>query len=84
MWLADDDKVRFYARCHYTGQIIIGGQKYTAVAYEFDKHDALYRESGLYIDLNADGVLDQATENFMDKTKISIDGWDYELFLNYP
>lgn len=61
----------------------ISNATYTAVAYEEDNHDVLYQESGLFIDLNDDGELDD-DENFVDSEIITIDNRDYILELNYP
>jgi chitodextrinase len=86
LWLNDsgNKSMSYYARCHYTGEVLIGGDGYTAVAFERSNHDALYRESGLYIDLNRDGQLDVETENFMDQTMVPMGGREYELSLDYP
>lgn len=84
MWLDDTNNVRFYARCHYRGELTIGEESYTAVAFEYRNHDTLYRENGLYIDLNHDGELNRDTENFMNQETLTINGQEYELVLNYP
>ena len=84
MWLNDSVQVRFYARCHYTGNLSIGADTFTAVAFEAYNHDVLYRESGLFIDLDGDNVLNPDTENFMDQDTVTINNIDYELHLNYP
>lgn len=83
-WLAKSEFPRFYTRCHYRSQISIGEKQYTAIAYEIKKHDALYRESGLWIDLDGDGKLDKSEEHFQDAAVISIEGKEYVLSLNYP
>ena len=83
-WLGKSDSPRFYARCHYRSQIKIGPEKYTAIAYEFKKHDALYQESGLWIDLNKDGKLEESLEHFLNDATISIMDKQYILELNYP
>jgi hypothetical protein len=89
-WLDDNYDVRFYSLCHYTAQLVIGGQSYTAVAFEGQNHDedqnhdVLYKENGLYIDLNGDETLDEETEYFEDGSQLSIDNIDYLLQLNYP
>jgi hypothetical protein len=84
LWLHKSDSPRFYTRCHYRAQISIGRQQYTAVAYEFDNHDALYRESGLWIDLNGDGKLSKEQEHFSDGVTIDVEGEQYVLELSYP
>jgi hypothetical protein len=83
MWLDTNYNVRFYSLCHYEGQLYIGGEAFAASAFEAINHDALYRESGLYIDLNHDGMLDQSLENFMDQATITINSQNYILQLNY-
>jgi chitodextrinase len=79
-----ENGITYYAMCHYAGEVLIGGDSYPAVAFERSNHDALYRESGLYIDLNRDGRLDVETEHFMDQTIVPMGGRKYELSLNYP
>jgi hypothetical protein len=75
---------RFYTQCHYRNQILLGQEHYTAIAYEMRKHDALYHESGLWIDLNKDGKLNEAQEHFQDGATIRIDHAQYVLRLKYP
>jgi predicted secreted protein len=84
LWLDNQNNPRFYALCHYRGQLVIGGRSYTAVAFEARNHDALYQESGLYIDLNADGSMNEETENFLDGELFTVNGTDYQMQLNYP
>ncbi|MHC4595125.1 MAG: LamG-like jellyroll fold domain-containing protein [Planctomycetota bacterium] len=83
-WLTESEFPRFYTRCHYRSQIPIGEEQYTAIAYEFKNHDALYQESGLWIDLNRDGKLNESEEHFQDGAIISVRGKQYILRLNYP
>jgi hypothetical protein len=49
-------------------------------------HDALYHESGLWIDLNGDGKLDmnKSEEHFQDGAILSVEGKEYVLNLDYP
>jgi len=75
---------RFYSRCYYKGCIAIEGKEYTSVAFEMFKHDALYRESGLWIDLDNNGKLDKDKEHFNDGSVVSLNGRKYHLRLNYP
>ena len=83
-WIDSEMNPRFYARCYYKGQLVMGGRSYTALAFEAQDHDVLYQESGLYIDLNADGSMDEETENFVDGELFSVNGTEYLLQLNYP
>ena len=83
---------KFYSRCHYTGHVEIGevitrrwtDKKYTAIVYEMFDHDVLYRESGIWIDLDGDGKLDKEKEHFADGATLKMDGKDYTIRLNYP
>lgn len=75
---------RFYATCHYTGQISIDGQLYKAVAFEKFNHSGLYRESGLWIDLNYDNKLNEETEHFEVGEIIRVDQKQYQVELDYP
>ena len=59
-------------------------KKYTAIVYEMFKHDALYRESGIWIDLDRDGKLDKEKEHFANGATLNMDGKDYTIRLNYP
>ncbi|MHC4484656.1 MAG: LamG domain-containing protein [Planctomycetota bacterium] len=85
-WITESELPLFYTRCHYRSQISIGEEQYTAIVYEYRNHDALYQESGLWIDLNRDGKLegDKPEEHFQDGAVISINGKEYVLILNYP
>jgi serine/threonine protein kinase len=75
---------RFYATGHYMGQISIDGQLYKAIVFEEFDHNGLYRESGLWIDLNKDGKLSKETEHFEDGEVIQINQKRYQVELNYP
>jgi len=75
---------RFYARNHYEGVIEVDGQKYRATAFEFRDHDALYRESGLCIDLDSDGECQEDRELFYDGDAVTFRGGTYTLELRYP
>ncbi|MHC4371639.1 MAG: LamG domain-containing protein, partial [Planctomycetota bacterium] len=86
LWITASGSPRFYAVCHYRSQISIGEEQYTAIVYESRNHDALYQESGLWIDLNRDGklVMNTSEEHFQDGAVISIEGKEYVLRLDYP
>lgn len=83
---------KFYSQCHYTGHVEPGevitrtwiDKKYTAIVYEMFKHDALYLESGIWIDLDGDGKLDKAKEHFENGATVNMGGKDYTIRLNYP
>lgn len=75
---------RFYTQCHYAGKIFLAGEVYTAIAYELEHHDGLFRESGLWVDLNRDEKLDQETEHFSDGAMIRLGNEQYQLELQYP
>lgn len=81
----DDGKyLKFYSRCHYRKDLRIGKQEYTAIVYEMFNHDALYQQSGIWIDLDRDGKLNEKKEHFADGSTIVVDGRDYVIVLNYP
>jgi len=93
LWfLIKDDAAKFYSRCHYTGHVEVGevitrrwtDKKYTAIVYEMFKHDALYLESGIWIDLDRDGKLDKEKEHFANDATLKMDGKDYTIRLKYP
>jgi len=83
-WIDASDSPRFYTRCHYRGQVSIGAEEYLAIACESKNHDALYKESGLWIDLNENGKLDDSQEHFSDGATISVGGAQRVLHLSYP
>jgi hypothetical protein len=75
---------RFYARNHYVGVIEVGGVGYRAIAFEHRDHDALYRASGLCIDLDGDGVCQEEQELFYDGDTLRTRGGTVRLELRYP
>ena len=83
-WLNDQNKPYFYSRCHYMGRISINNATYNAVAFEKEKHDGLYKESGIYIDLNNDAQMDETNEFFADGSSLTIGGASYKIELLYP
>jgi serine/threonine protein kinase len=86
MWVNESqNRAYFYATCHYAGKISFNEKEvYEAVAFEQHHHDGLYRESGLWIDLNYDQKLDEKTEHFEDGTTIHLNQTQYQLELQYP
>ena len=85
MWIVESNLgVRFYARCHYAGKLRANDLIYDAIAFEATAHNGLFRESGLWIDLNRDGKLTDPEEHFWDGSVVNIDGESFKLFLNYP
>ena len=83
-FITDSDQPRFYAHCHYERQISIDGETYTAAAYETRTSDALYKDDGLWIDLNHDRKLLADTEHFMSGSTVNVAGKKYVLNLDYP
>ena len=75
---------RFYTQCHYAGRILLGEKVYETVVFEQFHHDGLYRESGIWIDLNQDKQLDEETEHFSDGAMIRLGNEQYQLELAYP
>lgn len=81
----DDHRVaRFYSRCYYEGHVRIAGRKYSAAVFELRDYDALYKDAGLWIDLDGNGKLDRETENFESGQSIMVDGKTTLLKLEYP
>ena len=75
---------RFYARCHYAGRVELAGRVHAAVAYEESRHDALFADAGLWIDLDDDGRLNRSGEHFLDGEKVRAGGHAWTLSLDYP
>ncbi len=85
LWLwASVNGASFYTRCHFKAVVQLGGLMTTAIAFEQFHHDALYKESGIWVDLNGDGRLDEKTENFASGSTVMIDGQAYRINLDYP
>jgi hypothetical protein len=75
---------RFYARCHYAGRVELAGRVHVAVAFEESRHDALFADAGLFIDLDDDGRLDRTTEHFLDGERVRVGRESWTLSLEYP
>jgi len=90
MWVLDHRQttnrldVYCYALCHYAGTVSLEGKTYQAVAFEKFDHNGLLKESGLAIDLNNDGQINEEKEIFQDGMMIQINNQSYRLRLNYP
>lgn len=75
---------RFYGTCHYAGRVALGGDVFAAVAYEEQNHNALFADSGLWIDWNGDGKLDRHTERYLDGERLHRGERSWLLSLDYP
>lgn len=75
---------RFYATSHYAGEIEVDRRTYSASAFEDSNPDALYRESGLCIDLDGDGECQEDREVFRDGDVVPFPGAPQTLRLRYP
>ncbi|MFZ3072721.1 MAG: hypothetical protein WA162_05720 [Thermodesulfobacteriota bacterium] len=84
LWFFINKGPFFYARCHYAGRLNLNGKIHEVVAFENEKHDGLFRESGICIDLNDDGKCQEENERFRDGEIIEADSIRYRLSLDYP
>lgn len=87
LWVGEDNGVlvpRFYAVCHYRAEVHIRQTKVTAIVFEERNHDALYKDAGIWLDLNADNVLDTEREHFATGNVVELGGRSYLLNLDYP
>jgi hypothetical protein len=85
LWFyANKDGLFFYSICHWAGELELNGRAYKAIAFEDGNHDGLYKESGLCVDLNANGRCEKETELFKDNDALTVDGKRYTLALDYP
>ncbi|MDP2957381.1 MAG: serine/threonine-protein kinase [Longimicrobiales bacterium] len=75
---------RFYATSHYAGEIEVDRRTYSASAFEDSNPDALYRESGLCIDLDGDGKCQEDREVFRDGDVVPFPGAPQTLRSRYP
>jgi hypothetical protein len=88
LWVSESERdgalfARLYGRCHYEGRVVFGGREFLTVAYEYDRHNALFAENGIWIDLNENGELER-TEHFLDGELIRVGDDTYRLELDYP
>jgi hypothetical protein len=86
-WITDKNGTlfpRYYAVCHYRKKLDIGGRNYDAVVFEKFGHNALYRNSGLWIDLNGDGKLDKKREHFSNNAVVTTGGRKFRLKMISP
>ena len=74
----------FYSTSHYAGEIEVDRRTYSASAFEDSNPDALYRESGLCIDLDGDGECQEDREVFRDGDVVPFPGAPQTLRLRYP
>lgn len=77
-------RARMYALHHYAGQVRIGDRTYQATVFEQDGHDALYRDAGICIDLDADGRCAEESELFHDGDLVRTPTGRFRLVLDYP
>jgi serine/threonine protein kinase len=75
---------RMYARHHYRGEVTLGDETYGASVFEYRDHDALYRESGVCIDLSRNGECEEPEELFHDGDVIATPSGDIRIRLAYP
>ncbi len=87
LWIKDGNLKKkipyYYARCYYIGRIMMDGQQYIAVAFEKDRHDGLYRENGICVDLNKDNKC-SSTEHFFHNDIVAVGDRKYQIVLDYP
>ncbi len=60
------------------------GRAHVAVAFEESRHDALFADAGLFIDLDDDGRLNRTTEHFLDGERVWVGRESWMLSLEYP
>jgi len=75
---------KFYGVCHYAGRVELADHVFKAVAFEEQNHDALFAESGLWIDWNGDGKLDRHTERYLHGERLRLGDQSWVLSLDYP
>lgn len=65
--------LRFYAVCHYRARTAINGKPVTAVAFDMQDHDALYKNDGIWLDLNQNNSLEE-NERFNSGDTVTVNG----------
>ena len=75
---------RMYAVHHWAGWIAAGPDTVAVTAFEKARHDGLFRDAGVCIDVNSDGLCDERTELFFDGDRPVVGGRTLRLRLAYP
>jgi len=90
VWFDDDDdggpemRGRMYAVHHWAGRIAVGGETFDVTAFEKARHDALFRDAGVCIDLSRDGACDEGRELFFDGDVVPFGSRNVRLRLPHP
>jgi len=81
---AEQPGLRFYSVCNHQGKVNINDSKITAVAFERFNHDALYKNDGIWLDVNNDGKLDEEKELFKSGSSVTVNDQTFQINLMYP
>lgn len=74
---------RFYARCFYAGELSLNGLTIKALAFESQNHNGMWRDDGLWLDLNRNGGFDK-DEHFAHHDRVPIGAGIFDLHLKHP
>ena len=75
---------RMYAVHHWVGRVAVGPDTVGVTAFEKARHDGLFRDAGVCLDLDGDGRCDERTELFFDGDSVELGGRTIRLRLRYP
>lgn len=76
--------LRFYSTCYHRAEVDLNGTRVTAIAFERFKQDALYKDDGIWLDLNGDYKMDEKTECFETGGTFTVNDQAYQVNLDYP
>lgn len=72
-----------YARTYYEGEMNVGGLLYKMVLFETENHNGLFRDNGIWIDINRNDQFENQ-EQIRHHQTISLSNQTYEIILNTP
>ncbi|MEZ0371075.1 MAG: serine/threonine protein kinase [Candidatus Sericytochromatia bacterium] len=79
----DQGGIRFSGRCYYAGKLKIQKEEFDAVAFEAEQANALFKNDGLWVDLNKNGNF-EAGEHFPHDGTFTAGKQLVQLKLKYP
>ena len=73
----------YYCMTQLSGELLLGGRRYTAYLADNLVIDGDYRNDGIYIDLDGNGRIDEATEFFPPGSPVGVNGGRYRFQVTY-
>lgn len=72
-----------YARTYYQGEMNVGGLMYKMILFETENHNGLFRDDGIWIDINRNDQFENQ-EHVRHHQTVSLSNQTYEILLNTP